>query len=52
MQHLHDQLNQFEKMNKVYATFFKENPPARECVEVKALPKGAHIEISAVAVSK
>jgi len=45
-------LSQFEKMNAVYATFFKENPPARECVEVKALPKAAHIEISAVAVSR
>jgi 2-iminobutanoate/2-iminopropanoate deaminase len=45
-------LTQFEKMNKVYASFFKENPPARECVEVRALPKGAHVEISAMAVSR
>ena len=35
-------------MNAVYATFFKENPPARTTVQVAALPKGASIEIEAV----
>ena len=28
-------------MNEVYATYFKENPPARSCVEVSRLPKDA-----------
>ena len=43
-------LKNFKKINDTYATFFNENPPARETVEVKALPKGAHIEISVIAV--
>ena len=43
-------LKNFKKINDTYATFFTENPPARETVEVKSLPKGAHIEISMVAV--
>lgn len=43
-------LSNFKKINDIYATFFSENPPARETVEVKALPKGAHVEISVIAV--
>jgi len=43
-------LADFKKVNELYATFFKENPPARETVQVAALPKGAHIEISVTAV--
>ena len=43
-------LKNFKKINETYATFFNENPPARETVEVKALPKSAHIEISVIAV--
>lgn len=43
-------LKQFSIVNELYAQYFKQNPPARETVEVKALPKGAHIEISAIAV--
>ena len=39
----------FAKVNEVYKTYFKLNPPARETVGVKALPKGAHIEISVIA---
>ncbi len=42
-------LGQFAKMNEVYAAFFSANPPARATVEVKALPKGALVEIEAVA---
>ncbi len=42
-------LKNFSKINEVYKTYFKLNPPARETVEVKALPKGAHVEISVVA---
>jgi 2-iminobutanoate/2-iminopropanoate deaminase len=43
-------LKNFKKINDTYATFFAEVPPARETVEVKSLPKGAHIEISVIAV--
>ncbi len=43
-------LSEFAEMNKAYAEFFPENPPARSCVEVAALPKAAKIEIEAVAV--
>jgi len=42
-------LDDFGAMNAVYATFFPEAPPARACVEVARLPKGALVEIEAVA---
>ena len=42
-------LKNFAKVNDVYKTYFPLNPPARETIEVKALPKGAHIEISVIA---
>ena len=41
-------MGDFEKMNAVYATFFPENPPARVCVEVGALPKGVQVEMDVV----
>jgi 2-iminobutanoate/2-iminopropanoate deaminase len=44
-------LGEFDAVNRVYAEFFGERPPARVCVEVAALPKGARVEIEAVAVS-
>jgi len=47
---LHD-LTQFGAMNDVYATFFATDPPARACVEVARLPKGALVEIEAIAVA-
>lgn len=40
----------FPKMNAVYGEFFTANPPARSAVEVAALPKGAQVEIEAVAL--
>ena len=43
-------LNEFGKMNEVYATFFKSAPPARATVEVARLPRDVKIEISAIAV--
>lgn len=43
-------MNDFAKMNAIYGEFFKANPPARSAVEVAALPKGALVEIEAVAV--
>ena len=42
-------LGDFEKMNRVYAEFFPAAPPARVCVEVSKLPKGARVEVDAVA---
>lgn len=39
----------FAEMNEVYRRFFRENPPARATVAVAALPKGALVEIDAVA---
>lgn len=35
-------------MNEVYSRYFPEHAPARETIGVKALPKGAHVEISAI----
>lgn len=43
-------LADFKSVNEIYGNFFKENSPARETVQVAALPKGAHIEISVIAV--
>jgi 2-iminobutanoate/2-iminopropanoate deaminase len=43
-------LKNFSKINEVYGTYFPQNPPARETVQVAALPKGARFEISVVAV--
>lgn len=42
-------MNEFARMNDVYAEFFNSNPPSRSCVEVSKLPKGALIEIEAIA---
>jgi len=38
----------FAAVNEAYAKFFPENPPARACYQVCALPKGAQVEIEAV----
>lgn len=43
-------MNDFGRMNAVYATFFTNNPPARSAVQVAALPKNAAVEIEAVAL--
>jgi 2-iminobutanoate/2-iminopropanoate deaminase len=43
-------LGQFAAMNEVYAKHFKVPYPARATVQVAALPKGAAVEIEAVAV--
>jgi 2-iminobutanoate/2-iminopropanoate deaminase len=44
-------LADFQRVNEVYATYFKQAPPARSTVQVPALPKGARIEIEAIAVA-
>lgn len=43
-------MNDFAKVNEVYATFFTDQYPARSCVEVARLPKDVLIEIEAVAI--
>jgi 2-iminobutanoate/2-iminopropanoate deaminase len=40
----------FGEVNEVYAQYFKESCPARSCVEVSNLPKGAQIEIEVVSM--
>lgn len=45
-------LGQFPAMNEVYAKHFKAPFPARATVQVSALPKGALIEIEAVAIPR
>lgn len=41
----------FQKMNEVYATYFKDQPPARSTVGVSTLPKNARVEIEAIAMA-
>ncbi|MBO7461045.1 MAG: RidA family protein [Bacteroidales bacterium] len=42
-------ISDFADMNKVYAEYFTENPPARSAFAVKDLPKGARLEIEVIA---
>jgi 2-iminobutanoate/2-iminopropanoate deaminase len=42
-------MDDFTAMNGVYATFFPDPPPARSTFEVGALPRGARVEIEAIA---
>ena len=44
------EMNDFGKINEIYAKFFKEPYPSRSCVEVARLPKDALVEIGAIAV--
>ena len=43
-------LQEFETMNGVYATYFDDAAPARSTVQVAALPRGARVEIEAIAL--
>lgn len=45
-----DDVNDFGLVNGIYEEAFGDNKPARSCVEVAALPKGALIEIEVIAV--
>lgn len=38
-------MNDFATVNEVYADFFGDHKPARSCVAVKELPKGAKVEV-------
>ncbi|WP_283608713.1 RidA family protein [Faecalispora anaeroviscerum] len=43
-------LNDFAALNELYATYFEKPYPARSCVQVSGLPKGALVEIEMIAV--
>ena len=43
-------INDFTAVNEIYQTYFTENFPARAALQIAALPKGAKVEIEAVAV--
>ena len=45
-------MNDFPAMNSVYEKFFRSNPPSRSTVEVAGLPKGAKVEIEAIALKE
>lgn len=47
-----DDINDFAAMNEVYAEYFTEHKPARAAVEVANVPKGALVEIEAIAYIK
>ncbi|WP_433634194.1 Rid family detoxifying hydrolase [Halomicrococcus sp. NG-SE-24] len=47
-----DDIDDFEDFNEAYSEFFEEEPPARSAVEVGRVPKGAAVEIEAVAVTE
>ena len=42
------EMNDFTKINEIYATYFTEPFPARSCVEVARLPKDVLLEIEAI----
>lgn len=42
-------LGDFAALNELYATYFEKPYPARSCVEVAGLPKGALVEIELIA---
>lgn len=43
-------INTYAQVNEIYARYFNEEPPSREAVQVAALPRGARVEVSCIAV--
>jgi 2-iminobutanoate/2-iminopropanoate deaminase len=43
-------LNDFQLVNEIYGSYFKQQPPARSTVQVSGLPKGARVEIEVIAM--
>lgn len=43
-------MGDFQAINEVYGSYFDNTPPARETVEVSALPKNVNVEISCIAI--
>lgn len=44
-----DDMSNFNTVNEIYGGFFQEEPPARETVAVKTLPKNCKVEIGCIA---
>ena len=44
-------LADFQAVNEIYGSYFRQAPPARSTVQVAALPKGARVEIDAIAAA-
>ena len=44
-------MNDFQAVNEIYGTYFRQDPPARSTVAVAALPKGAKVEIEVIAAA-
>ncbi|MEO8439045.1 MAG: RidA family protein [Spartobacteria bacterium] len=44
-------MDDFQTVNDIYGSYFRDNPPARSTVAVSALPKGAKVEIEVIAVA-
>jgi 2-iminobutanoate/2-iminopropanoate deaminase len=44
-------LSDFQTVNEIYGSYFKQDPPARSTIQVAALPKGVNVEIEAIAVA-
>ena len=47
-----DDINDFAKVNEIYAQYFQNETPARSCVQAAKLPKGVLVEIEVIAVKK
>jgi reactive intermediate/imine deaminase len=47
-----DDIDDFDAFNEAYAEFFDEEPPARSAVGVADVPKGAAVEIEAIATTE
>jgi 2-iminobutanoate/2-iminopropanoate deaminase len=44
-------LGDFQAVNEVYGSYFKNDPPARSTIQVSALPRGANVEIEVIAAA-
>lgn len=44
-------MNDFPKVNEIYGSYFKGNPPARSTVEVSRLPKDVLVEVEVIALA-
>jgi 2-iminobutanoate/2-iminopropanoate deaminase len=44
-------LGDFQTVNQIYGSYFKNDPPARSTVQVAALPRGANVEIEVIAAA-
>ena len=45
-------LGDFQTVNQIYGSYFKNDPPARSTVQVAALPRGANVEIEVIAAAR